>query len=147
MQVQDDGEGHEADNGAAAAAERHHRPGTSVRGRTERGHDIVVANFEGKGAGRAHRGQDIAVVNSKGEDAGRAEQGHDNVVGMNVKGPREGRSVQGRDIVVEKNVKGAGGEYQNFEGTRCRTTARVVTLTKALLQLQRGTTGSSESRC
>ena len=70
-------------------------PGTSVRGRAERGHDIVVVDSEG---------------------AGRAEQGHDIVMGMNVKGAGGGRSVQGRDIIAEKNVKGAGGEYQ--EGAR-----------------------------
>ena len=51
VQVQEDGEEREADDGATAAAERHHRPGRSVRGRAERGQDIVVANFEGEGTG------------------------------------------------------------------------------------------------
>ena len=99
VQVQDDGEGRDTYDETAAGAERHHRPGTSVRGRAERGHDIVVANFEGEGTGCAQRGHDI-------------------VVGINVKSAGGGRSVQGHDSVVEKNVKGAGGKYQNLEGTR-----------------------------
>ena len=69
---------------------------------------------------------------------------------MNVKGAGGGHSVQGHDIVVKENVKGAGGDYQNLEGTRnqgrYRMMVRVVALTMVLLQVQRGITGSSESR-
>ena len=66
--MQDDGEGHEADDGAAAVAERHHWSGVSVWGHAEQGHDIVVG------------------MNVKGARGGLSVQGHDIVVEKNVRG-------------------------------------------------------------
>ena len=51
MQVQDDGEGHDKDDGAAVGVERYRRPGTRGQGPAERGHDINVAYSKGEGAG------------------------------------------------------------------------------------------------